>query len=233
MHVTRALLVALLVLLTGASPVEAWDGCTPKAGDVGFTAADHTRLVAHSYGSGSTAIVLVHQRDGTMCQWTSYARRLGKLGYRALTIDLRNYGDSQSRGYPANMRFGGDVVGAINYVRAQGAKKVFVLGASMGGSAAIDGAANARPAVNGVVSVSGAADLVDAIEAVKRLRVPSLFVAGAGDRDFATDAHRLYNASPAKDKKLDVVPGAYEHGTQLVAASGRIRGEIETFLRSH
>ena len=233
MHLTRALLAALLVLLAGAAPVEAWDGCTPKTGDVRFTAADTTRLVGHAYGTGSTAIVVVHQRDGTMCQWTAYAQRLGKLGYRALTIDLRNYGDSQERHYPANMRYGGDVVAAIKYVRAQGAKKVFVLGASMGGSAAIDGAANARPSVDGVVSVSGAADLVDAIEAVTRLRAPSLFLAGAGDRDFATDAHRLYSASPAKDKKIDVVPGAYEHGTQLVAASARIRGEIETFLRSH
>lgn len=230
---TRALLAAVLVLLAGAAPVEAWDGCTPKAGDVRFTAADGTRLVGHAYGTGSTAVVLVHQRDGTMCQWTSYAQRLGKLGYRAVTIDLRNYGDSQARGYPANLRYGGDVVAAIRYVRAHGAKKVFVLGASMGGSAAIDGAANARPAVAGVVSVSGAADLVDAIEAVKRVQMPSLFVAGAGDRDFATDAHRLYDASPAKDKKIDVVPGAYEHGTQLVAASARIRREIETFLRSH
>lgn len=230
---SRALLVALLVLLGGAAPVEAWDGCTPKAGDVRFTAPDGTRLVGHVYGSGPTAIVLVHQRDGVMCQWTSYAQRLAKLGYRTLTIDLRNYGDSQERHYPANMRYGGDVVGAIKYVRAKGAKKVFVLGASMGGSAAIDGAANARPAVNGVVSVSGAADLVDAIEAVKRVQVPSLFVAGAGDRDFATDAHRLYDASPAKDKKIDVVPGAFEHGTHLVAASSRIRGEIESFFRSH
>lgn len=230
---TRALLAAVLVLLAGAAPVEAWDGCTPKAGDIRFTAADGTRLVGHAYGTGSTAVVLVHQRDGTMCQWTSYAQRLGKLGYRAVTIDLRNYGDSQARGYPANLRYGGDVVAAVRYVRAHGAKKVFVLGASMGGSAAIDGAANARPAVAGVVSVSGAADLVDAIEAVKRVQMPSLFVAGAGDRDFATDAHRLYDASPAKDKKIDVVPGAYEHGTQLVAASARIRREIETFLRSH
>ena len=36
-----------------------------------------------------------------------------------------------------------------------------------------------------------------------------------------------------QDKKIDVVPGAYEHGTQLVAASARIRREIEAFLRSH
>ena len=230
---SRLLLVAVLAVLAGASPGAAWDGCTPKAGDVRFPAADGTRLVGHAYGGGSTAVVLVHQRDGTMCQWTSYAQRLAKLGYRAVTIDLRNYGDSQARNYPANLRYGGDVVAAVKYVRARGAKKVFLLGASMGGSAAVDGAANARPAVNGVVSVSGAADLVDAIEAVKRVRVPSLFVAGGGDRDFATDAHRLYDASPAKDKKIDVVPGAYEHGTQLVASSARIRREIETFLRSH
>lgn len=230
---SRAVLVALLACSPAPHPAAAWDGCTPEAGDVRFSAADGTRLAGHAYRSGTTAIVLVHQRNGTMCQWSSYAQRLARLGYRAVTIDLRNNGDSQLRDYPANQRYGGDVVAAIRYVRTHGAKKVFVLGASLGGSAAIDGAANARPAVNGVISVSGAADLVDAIEAMKRVRAPSLFVAAAGDRDFATDAHRLYDASSAKGKKIDVVPGAFEHGTQLVAASNRIRREIETFLRSH
>ena len=142
---SRVVLAAFLVLVGGAAPARAWDSCTPKAGDVRFTAADGTRHVGHAYGGGSTAIVLVHQRNGTMCQWSSYAQRLARLGYRAMTIDLRNNGDSQMRNYPANQRYGGDVAGAIKYVRAHGAKKVFVLGASLGGSAAIDGAAN-RPA---------------------------------------------------------------------------------------
>lgn len=230
-------LLALVACAAGvaatASPGVAWDGCTRGAGDVRFSAADRTSIAGHRFGSGKTFVVLVHQRNGTLCQWVPYAQRLARLGYSALAIDLRNNGDSQSRGYPANMRYGGDVAAAVRYARARGARRVFLMGASLGGSAAIDGAANARPAVDGVISVSGAADLVDAIAAVEHVSVPSLFIAGARDTDFANDARRLYAASPAADKTLDVRPGAYEHGTQLVAANAEVRNRIEAFLRSH
>jgi len=67
---------------------------------------------------------------------------------------------------------------------------------------------------------------------VTRVQVASLFVAGADDTDFASDARRLYAASPAKDKTLEVLPGAYEHGTQLVAARSSVGRLIENFLRT-
>jgi hypothetical protein len=67
---------------------------------------------------------------------------------------------------------------------------------------------------------------------VPRVQVPSLFVAGADDTDFANDARRLYAASTAKDKTLEVLRGVYEHGTQLVAARSSVRSLIENFLRT-
>lgn len=216
-----------------ARPSAAWDGCSGTPGDVRFTAADHTKLVAHRFGTGNTALVLVHQSDGDLRQWLPYGRRLAQLGYITLALDLRGHGSSQARGYPANQRYGGDVVAAVHYLRSHGARKVFILGASLGGLAAISGAANARPPVAGLISVSGAADLAGAIDVVGRARMPSLFLAGAGDTDFATDAKRLYRASGATDKALKVLPGAYQHGTQLVAANPRVRTLIEDFLRSH
>jgi alpha-beta hydrolase superfamily lysophospholipase len=225
-------LVAAVANVAEADPAARWDGCTSKPGDIRFPAADGTKLVGHRFGSGRTAVVLVHERNGSLCQWVPYAKRLAGLGYTAFGLDLRGNGDSQSRNYPANQRYGGDVAAAVKEVRRLGARKVFLVGASVGGSAAINAAANARPLVDGVVSVSGAADLADAIGSVSRVQVPSLFVAGAGDTDFANDARRLYAASTAQDKTLEVLPGAYEHGTQLVAASSRVRSLIETFLRT-
>jgi alpha-beta hydrolase superfamily lysophospholipase len=167
-----------------------------------------------------------------MCQWAPYAKRLATLGYTAFALDLRGNGDSQSRTYPANQRYGGDVAAAVKVVRRLGARKVFLVGASLGGSAAIGAAANTRPLVDGVVSVSGAADLAGAIGVVRHVQAPSLFIAGAADTDFANDARRLYAASPAQDKTLEVLPGAYEHGTQLVAARSHVRALIENFLRT-
>src|SRR5262249_5741042 len=169
---------------------------------------DHTRLAGRRFGQGTTAIVLAHQSDGELCQWATYAERLARIGYLALAFDFRGYGHSQTRHYPANQRWGGDVAAAVRFVRAHGARKVFLLGASLGGSAVIQAAANVRPAVTGVVSVSGAADLSNAIESVKDLRAPVLFLAGEGDRDFAADARRLDAAAASTQKQLRLYPSA-------------------------
>jgi pimeloyl-ACP methyl ester carboxylesterase len=223
---------AVLVAVAGASARGAWDGCTPKRGDVVFRAADGTRLAGHAFGHGRTAVVLAHQSDGTLCQWTSYATRLARLGYLALVFDFRNAGASQQRHYPANIRYGGDVAGAVAEARRLGARKVFLLGASLGGSAVLQAGANVRPAVTGVVSVSGAADLSNAGPSVRRLRVPVLYLAGSGDVDFAKDAHRLYDATPEQGREISILDDS-RHGTSLVDGNAKARQLIETFLRSH
>ena len=227
-------LVALIIVLTLA-PVPAVgvaaDGCTPPSGDLHLRAADGTRLLAHRFGSGKTAVVLAHQSDGTLCQWVPYAKRLAARGYTAIAFDFRNAGGSQNVPWTATRRLGGDVAAAAQAARAAGATKVFLVGASLGGSAVISAGANVRPQVAGVVSVSGSADLADALVAAKRLRAPALYLAAKGDRDFAADVPRLAAATRSPHEAI-VLPG-YEHGVQLVAASVRARTLIETFLRSH
>src|SRR5438067_463997 len=79
-------------------------------------------------------------------------------------------------------------------------------------------AASVKPQIDGVVSVSGAADLAGALDAVPRLRAPVLYLAGKYDTQFADDAGRLYEATGSSDKTLKIVPRG-EHGTELVASS--------------
>ena len=211
---------------------ETWDGCTARSGDIRFRAADGTRLVGHRFGRGRTAIVLAHQTDGNLCQWRSYSKRLAKLGYLAFPFDLRNYGQSQTRRYRSGEGPGADVAAAVKLVRWLGAKRVFLVGASLGGSAVLAAGANVHPEVDGVVSVSGAADLAHAIESVSRLHAPVLFLAGKYDVDFAHEAQRLYDATASDDKTLKILLRG-EHGTQLVGASLSARRLIEGFVASH
>lgn len=222
--------IALILLPLHAPAGGAADGCTPASGDLHLRAADGTRLLAHRFGSGRTAVVLAHQSDGTLCQWVPYAKRLAARGYTAVVFDFRNAGGSQAVPWTATRRLGGDVAAAVRAARAGGARRVFLVGASLGGSAVISAGANVRPQVSGVVSVSGSADLADALVAAKRLRVPALYLAAKGDRDFAADVPRLAAATSSRHEAL-VLPG-YEHGVQLVAASARARKLIETFLRT-
>jgi dienelactone hydrolase len=205
-------------------------------GDVHFEAADGTRLIGHRFGRGTTAVVLAHQSRGSLCQWTSYARRLASRGYVAFAFDFRNNGLSQQVGYRRSQRLAGDVVAAAKYIRSRGAKKVFLVGASMGGTAVLAGGANTRPPVAGVVSLSGPASFggVDAAAAVPRLRVPVLYVAAKDDAGggFANDAQALYSATPASDKAIEILPGS-DHGVSLVSSPGPARDLVEQFLRSH
>jgi len=233
-HAAALLVLSLAVAATAglAQGRTTWDQCTTKQGDVTFKAADGTRLAGHLFGSGPNGVVLAHQSDGNLCQWLPYARHLAQLGYRALVFDFRNSGDSQMRGYPANIRYGGDVSAGVAELRRVGVKKVYLVGASLGGSAVLQSAANVRPAVAGVVSVSGAADLSNAIASVPHLKVPVLYLAGAGDTDFAHDARRLYAATRENEKTV-VVLDDFRHGTALVGGNAKARSEIERFLRSH
>jgi pimeloyl-ACP methyl ester carboxylesterase len=219
-------------LVRGAAAAPRWDSCTAKQGDLTFRAADGTKLAGHRFGTGTVGVVLAHQSDDDLCAWVPYAQRLARLGYLALVFDFRNVGASQARGYPANIRYGGDAAAAVQEARALGAKKVFVVGASLGGSAALQAAVNTRPRVDGVISVSGAADLSNAIASVPHLQAPVLYIAGTGDVDFANDAKRLYRATKETTKKLVLLDDS-RHGTALVGGNARARALIEAFLETH
>jgi alpha-beta hydrolase superfamily lysophospholipase len=223
-----AVLLALAVAPT-ASPRTAWDGCTAKAGDISFRAPDGTRLAGHLFGHGHVGVVLAHQSDGNLCQWASYGAHLGALGYTALAFDFRNVGSSGVHHYPGNIRYGGDVAGAVRKLRRRGAKKVVLVGASLGGSAVIQAAANVRPLVDGVVSVSGAADISNAIQSAPALQVPVLYLAGSGDRDFAADAKRLYTATRERAKRLLLLDDS-RHGTTLVGGNAAARRAVDAFI---
>jgi pimeloyl-ACP methyl ester carboxylesterase len=181
-------------------------------------------------------VVLAHQYRSNLCQWIPYARRLAAKGYLAFVFDFRNNGRSQIVGYAKSQRLGGDVAGATKYLRAHGAKKVFLVGASMGGTAVLVAGANIRPPVDGVVSLSGPSsfDGADAGSAVPRLRVPVLYLAAADDTGggFASDARALYAATPSADKTIEILPGS-DHGVALVDHPGKARKLVETFLAGH
>jgi pimeloyl-ACP methyl ester carboxylesterase len=82
------------------------------------------------------------------------------------------------------------------------------------------------------VSLSGPAEFssLDARPAVRRLRAPTLFVAGKYDPGFVDDARSLFAASASPTKKLDV-ENTGAHGTDLIDA--RVRSLLLSFLRTH
>jgi pimeloyl-ACP methyl ester carboxylesterase len=227
---------ALLALLSlgGGGAATAYAPCTPGP-DLHFKAADGTRLVGHRFGTGKTVVVLAHQYGDDLCEWAPYAKRLVSLGYGALAFDLRGFGRSQKRYGDALIRYDRDVVAAAKLARALGARKVLIVGASLGANAVVAAGAAITPPVDGLVSLSAPGTFrQDAVAAAKTLKSPALFAAAQVDSGgiYATDAKAMYAADPVADKQLVIVPGAL-HGVALVSGPGKVRTQVERFLRAH
>ena len=231
-----AVLLALAASTAGAAPQRVGHDCV-RGGELFFNAADGTKLVGHRFGKGTTAVILTHQSEGDLCDWLPYAKRLASKGYFAFPIDFRGYGFSDTP--PAGpYRYVQDVAAAAKALRKLGKKKIFVVGASMGALAGVVAGANVSPPLAGVVSVSGPARFrgMDGVKSGPRLRVPVLYLAAMDDDnagfDFSKDAEAMFAKTAAKDKRLELLPGA-AHGIDLVASSARAKDSIESFLKRH
>jgi pimeloyl-ACP methyl ester carboxylesterase len=236
-QVRPSLSIALLAVLTlGAVAVRPQPAgahyCT-KTGSVSFRAADGVRLAGHRFGRGSTAVVFAHQSRGDACQWIPYARQLGNRGYLAIAFDFRGYGDSQRNAGYTNRRLPAEVIAAAKLSRALGAKKVVLVGASMGGTAVVVAAASARPTVDGVIAVSAPSGFgyMHGVDAARKLRMPVLILAGDKDPGFADEAHTLFDATGSSDKRLEILDSPF-HGVELVEHNAAVRSLIQEFVAS-
>jgi len=186
----------------------------PGETPVTMRAADGATVYGVEVGIGTTGVVLAHQYFSTHCEFMEFARELAAAGLRALAIDFR-YNGASTGGNSARLDL--DVVAAAARLRADGAMHVKLVGASMGGTAVLVAAAEIRPPVDGVVSLSGPTYFrgLNAVRAVKRSRVPVRFLVARGERRFAPDATYLMRAAAAKDKAILRVSNG-GHGSSML-----------------
>lgn len=222
-------LAVVLAALAATAGSPAYAGCAPGP-DLHFRAADGTKLVGHRFGAGKTFVVLAHQYGGDLCQWVPYAKRLTSLGYTALAFDLRGFGLSQKRYGDALIRYDRDAVAAAKLAHRLGARKVFLVGASLGANAVL--VAATETLIDGVVSLSAPATFrLDAVASAKKLTVPVLYLAGTFDGTYRAEAMQMYKATASANKSIAFAPTA-EHGVALVSHKGKLRDLVERFLAS-
>jgi dienelactone hydrolase len=182
-------------------------------------------LPAVTAGRGRTVAVLLHQTNGNgFCGWLSFAQRVAQVpGQTALAIDLCGYGQSDcAEGSTTIGRQVAQVRAAIGYARDRlGARRIVLVGASMGGSLAVLAAARDRR-VDAVVDLSGPEEWGGA--AVHRhgaeLRAPLLVAMSDRERPVEIESARaLADAAPPGSVFLGADSG---HGYELLeAADGR------------
>jgi alpha-beta hydrolase superfamily lysophospholipase len=229
--------LALLAAFAGSSSSSA-HSCV-KGNELPFRAPDGVELVGHRFGgtrpTGRTTVVLAHMSEGDLCDWVPYARSLARQGFFVFPFDLRGHGHSKGR--RNHRRAAADLASAVRAVRGLGARRVVVVGASLGGIAALVSTPALTPPPAGVVAVSAPtviAGTLDARPSVSKLRAPTLYVSAIDDRsppyDFAAHAKSLYEATATNAKRLELVPGA-QHGIFLVSASSAVRRLLLEFFR--
>ena len=223
---TRALVLCALLLGfvagtagAGGAPRSLAAKCVDTSGvrahPFWITTADRVRLYAIEAGHGPTAVVLAHEYPADLCGWLPYVRTLTAAGLRVLAFDFRNYGDS---GRPAHgiTAFDRDVRAAVRRARADGARRVFLVGASFGGVVALTYGSGLPLA--GVISMSGETKLfsMNALAGVARLRAPLLILGSRQDHYLTVpEARQLLRRAGSKDKRLALFAGGF-HGWDLV-----------------
>lgn len=211
-----ACVVALTVVGSGAARPAATDPCLQE-GDapVRMVTKDGGSVYGLEVGSGTTGVVFVHQYFSDHCEFMALARELAGLGYRAISIDFRGNGLSATG---RSNRLDLDVAAAVERLRADGATRIELVGASMGGTAALVAGSWVRPAVNGIVSLSGPDYFrgLNAVRAVERSRVPVRFLVSRDDRPFASDATTLMRRAASRDKAILRYTAA-GHGSSILS----------------
>jgi hypothetical protein len=195
-----------------------------------LTTADGVRLYTVEAGSGATAIVLAHQGRSDLCDTLPYATTLVASGFRVLAFDFRGWGRSQSSSRHG-LALGTDLAAMVQRSRADGAKHVFLVGASMGGAAVVQNTSTLR--VDGRISVSGtrlwAGYGINHPDRLRRIRAPFLYIGTRDDwRAPLKEVRAIFRRIGSYDKRTALYPGS-DHGWALVDV-GRLAGSRRALI---
>jgi alpha-beta hydrolase superfamily lysophospholipase len=240
--VKRALLLAT-VSLVGCGGGQARQVALPpppslakRCGDVRvqartlwFTASDGTRLDGAELGNGPRGVVLLHESPADLCGWAPYAKTLARRGFHVLLVDLRAFGVSHRGPYGGPRGARADVRGAVTELKQLGAKRAVVVGASYGGVVALVAAPALGSQITGVASLSGETSLgggpsaLNALAAVRRIRVPLLIMGSREDRYLSeAEARQFVRAAGSTQVSLAEFAGTF-HGWDLLSSSPQRR----------
>ena len=219
------LALVLAVMVAGCSAHTSPGGGSEK---ITFDTEDGVELSGHVFGSGPVGVVLSHMRPADQESWWPFARVLRDRGYQALAFDFRGYRDSQGEVDIDSLDI--DLEAALGELESRGATRVFLVGASMGGTASLKVAA--RSDVAGVITIS-APPLIEGLDAREDLRsisAPKLFIAARED-GFYTRSASLLDQGSDDPKELHFLDGA-AHGTDMLTGDSgpRAQGIILDFL---
>ncbi len=206
-----------------------------------FSGSDGTRLDGVELGGGARGVILLHESPADLCGWVPYGQTLASRHFHVLLVDLRGFGLSHRGPYGGPRGAIADLRGAVAELRRLGAKRIAVVGASYGGATALVAAPALDARISAAASLSGELVLgagskteLNALAAVRRLRVPLLVLGSRDDRYLSgKEARQLIRAAASKQKSLVLFDGTFHGWDLLYDAPQRKRADrvLTAFLR--
>ncbi|MDX3236336.1 alpha/beta hydrolase [Streptomyces sp. ME03-5709C] len=182
-----------------------------------LTTQDGKHLSTLILGKGPDTVYFGHQYGGQICNFLDLGEEFAKRGYRVMLPEFRGHVASEKSGTSSAL----DARAAFDKLKDLGTKRVFLAGASCGGTtAATQGVASGIPLAGLALLSSPARCDGDAVAAVKKIKAPSVFVVEHDDMQGGHERQirELYEASAASDRRLVADDGG-EHGTLMLYGS--------------
>ena len=210
--------------------------------EVRFTTADGVELSGRLFGpeTAPAGIVFAHMLPADQGSWYEEAARYADAGYLALTFNFRGYCPGDEGGCSGGDKdpdeAAVDLAAAAAYLRSQGVQRIALVGASMGGAAALNVAASDPGATEAVITLSAPAAigaLAVGPDTLARIEAATLYLAATDDASAAQAAEAFYNWS-VQPKRFEVLPSD-DHGTDMLTgnAGGRVRDLMDLWLTTY
>lgn len=195
-----------------------------------------------SAGESDTAVLMLHMMPATRKSFAGLAAKFQEADIPSLAIDLRGHGESQ--GGPDGYRNFSDkehrdsifdVKSGAEFLKTKGAKKIFLIGASIGANLSLqylttDSAATAVILLSPGLDYKGIKtnELVKMVAGGKAI----YFIAANDDKYSAASIETLYDVTPDGVKRDIKIFDTGGHGTNLFQSHPELMDDIIKWLKS-
>ncbi|MFN8383546.1 MAG: alpha/beta fold hydrolase [Anaerolineales bacterium] len=205
---------------------------TPASQQITFTTPDGASIEGIVHGSGDVAVIFSVMGN---CKrgWEDMADLVAQNGMTALTYQWRGCGKSGTVDDDEIQKFVDDLRGAITFMRDQGAKKIILVGASLGGCASAKLTVESQ--ADGLVVLASPPEISQWGFSIKaddiNSNIPKLFITTENDDTVSADKTRKLFDLAAEPKQWQTYPGT-AHGTDLFETEngGDVQQKILDFI---
>lgn len=204
-------------------------------GEIGFKTEDGININGNIFGNFKKLAVLSHMFPSDQKSWFGFAEFLNENKIAALTYDFRGYGKSQGNKDIANIYK--DLGAALKFLNQYDLSEIYLIGASMGGTASIIIAAKQDINISKLITISAPDEFqnLSAKDAIKNIRCPKLFIASKSD-DYAFQSMNFFYDNSSEPKEKLVLSGK-SHGTFIFDEEPengeKIKETVISFLINH